>query len=160
MHWNTALASPAFMSGGPRGDVEPFLGWWSVARCASSLPWFPKRGTSPPRSFAPAIISAGATYARPCSRVRRPADASFVSAKIPRRIWRLWKLSYSCEVCYSAQKTRLSFRRKTACRAGGVVENLSGSILFESSANPPRKSQKRRGSFVEGREGEKRLGKR
>jgi hypothetical protein len=73
-----------------------------VTRCVSSLPWFPKRGTSPPRSFAPAIISVGATSERTCSSKKKSAGGNSAFAKIPPPIWRLWKLSYSSEVCHSA----------------------------------------------------------
>src|SRR5712691_522045 len=102
MTWNTALESHAFMSGERRADGGPFLGWWCVVRCASLLPWLPRSRASRPRSFAPAIISGGATCGRTCTSVRKPADDSFVSAKILPPIWLLWKLSYSCEVCHSA----------------------------------------------------------
>ena len=41
---------------------------------------------------------------RTCSSVRKPAGNSSASAKILPPIWRLWKLSYSREVCHSAKK--------------------------------------------------------
>jgi hypothetical protein len=34
--------------------------------------------------------------------VRKPVGSSSAFAKILPLIWRLWKLSYSCEVCHSA----------------------------------------------------------
>src|SRR3989441_3865506 len=102
MSWNIALGWHGSMSGEPRVDVGLFLGWWYVVPFASSLPWQPVSRASRPRSFDPAIISAGATCVRTCSGVRKPAGNSSASAKIPLPIWLLWKLNYSREVCHSA----------------------------------------------------------
>src|SRR5712692_7257516 len=92
------------MSGEPRADAGPFLGSWSVVRCASSLLWSPKNTASRLRNCDPGSISDGATCVRTCSSVRKPEGDNFVSAKILPPIWLLWKLSYSCEVCHSAKR--------------------------------------------------------
>src|SRR5258706_9164380 len=102
MSWNIALGWHASMSDELQVDVGLFLGSWSVGPFASLLPSSPKSRPSRPRSFDPAIISAGAPCVRTCSSVRKPGGDSFASAKILPPISRLWKLNCSREDCHSA----------------------------------------------------------
>ena len=90
------------MSGARRADVELFLGWWSVARCASLRLSPASSRSSRLRISDPGTVSSGATCVRNCSSGRNVAGSSSASAKIRPPISRLWKLNCSREVCHSA----------------------------------------------------------